>query len=701
MSSKLPPYQSPSPFTPFLRRFTDERARDLSDTKALYEEVRAAHMASLWSKDDAIERVNGFVAEWVGKVVGLPESKAILQAFDRCQKAVLALETTIFTSSKIDWDIAVLSLKEQVDLRRFLRAQQHFLANDERVSDLLTTALGNVFGGIISELPAMPATDDEQTLTVPLVTLMRDPGSTVDKIIGTILKNDLAEIGLFTTLQQQLYENTCIASGLSPSDEKHRKPFITADDSELPPIELVETYLRGTPFVDLLLAPVPFHIPMSARFQHHWIVAPPGTGKSTALQFLLARDFDLVANNEASIVVMESNRDLIKAVEGLKVFAPGELLDGKLLSIDAEDVEWPIALNLFDVGLDQMESYSPVDREALHNAVLSLYDYIFSALLSAEMTSRQNTLFNFTIQLLLNIPSATLDTLIDLMQPNGLKQFEQYLPKLDHDARRFFDLKFNSREFDRTKEQVVDRLFAVKRIRTLSRMFSAPKSKLDFFKEMGSAKVILINVPQSLLQEDGVEIVGRFFISMILLAAHKRQLLPKEQRLPCFVYIDECHDFIKRDPKIPVILDQARKLNVGLVLAHQRLQQLQPYVLDALYGATAIKFASQVSDAAAHALARDMRTTPDFILNQPPFHFAAYVRGLTDTAISIGIPKIDLNKAPRMTAEERRLVRQSNRDKYATHLGTAQSTPPAQPQQAAPSVNAGKVVESDAAAKEW
>lgn len=701
MSSKLPPYQPPSPFTPFLRRFTDERARDLSETRALHNEVRAAHLASFWSQEDAIERVNGFLAEWVGKVVGLPESKVILEALDRCQKAALALETTIFTSPKIDWDIAVLSLKEQVDLRRFLRAQQHFLANDNRVSDLLTTALGNVFGGIISELPVIPQNDDDLTLTVPLVTLMRDPGGTVDKVIGTLLKDELAEAGLFTALQQQLYENTCLASGLSPGDEKHRKPFITADDSDLPPTELVETYLKGTPFVDLLLAPVPFHIPMSARFQHHWIVAPPGTGKSTLLQFLLARDFDLVANNEASVVVMESNRDLIKAVEGLKIFAPGEPLDGKLLSIDAEDVEWPIALNLFDVGLDDMQSYSPVDREALHNAVLSLYDYIFSALLSAEMTSRQNTLFNFTIQLLLNIPSATLDTLIDLMQPNGLKQFAEYLPKLDHDARRFFDLKFNSREFDRTKEQVVDRLFAVKRIRTLSRMFSAPKSKLDFFKEMGSAKVILINVPQSLLQEDGVEIVGRFFISMILLAAHKRQLLPKEQRLPCFVYIDECHDFIKRDPKIPVILDQARKLNVGLVLAHQRLQQLQPYVLDALYGATAIKFASQVSDAAAHALARDMRTTPEFILKQPPFHFAAYVRGLTDTAMSIGIPKIDMNAAPRMTEEEQRLVRQGIRDKYATAVGAIQPIAPTQTQPSATPADSDSNVETDAAATKW
>jgi hypothetical protein len=701
LSSNLPPYQPPSPFIPFLRRFTDERARDLSETRALYEEVRAAHLASHWSKEDAIDRVNSVVAEWVSKVVDLPESTVILAALDRCQKEVLALETTIFTNPEIDWDIATLSLKEQVDLRRFLRAQQHFLANNDRVSETFATALGNLFGGLVAELPAIPDSADDPSLTVPLITLMREPGGTVDKIIGTLLKNELAEVGLFTTLQKRLYENTCIASGLSPDDEKHRKPFITADDSELPPIELVETYLKGTPFVDLLLAPIPFHIPMSARFQHHWIVAPPGTGKSTAMQYLIVRDLDLVLNNEASIVVMESNRDLIKAIEGLKVFAPGEPLDGKLLSIDAEDIEWPIALNLFDVGLDQMESYSPVAREALHNAVLTLYDYIFSALLSAEMTSRQNTLFNFTIQLLLNIPSATLDTLIDLMQPNGLKQFAEYLPKLDHDARRFFDLKFNSPEFNRTKEQVVDRLFAVKRIRTLSRMFSAPKSKLDFFKEMGSAKVILINVPQSLLQEEGVEIVGRFFISMILLAAHKRQLLPKEQRLPCFVYIDECQDFIKRDPKIPVILDQARKLNVGLVLAHQRLQQLQPYVLDALYGATAIKFASQVSDAAAHALARDMRTTPEFILNQSPYHFAAYVRGQTDTAVSIGIPAIDLNEAPRMTDEERRVVRQGIRDKYAVSVGAVQPAAPLQTQQSEPPVNADSNVETDAAAKEW
>jgi hypothetical protein len=291
------------------------------------------------------------------------------------------------------------------------------------------------------------------------------------------------------------------------------------------------------------------------------------------------------------------------------------------------------------------------------------------------MTSRQHTLFNFTIELLLSIPSATLDTLIDIMQPGGLAQYQQYVAGLDLDAKRFFELKFNSKEFDRTKEQVVDRLFAVKRIRTLSRMFSAPKSRLNFYEEMGAAKVILINVPQSLLQEDGVEIIGRFFISMILLAAHKRQLLPRDQRLPCFVYLDECQDFIRKDPKIPVILDQARKLNVALILAHQRLQQLQPQVLDALYGATAIKLASRISDAAAHALARDMRTTPEFIQEQPSFHFATYVRGFTGTAVSVQIPHTDMTRYKRMTSEQQMQVRSTFRARYASPAIPASKTP--------------------------
>src|ERR1700730_14615861 len=83
LSSKLPTYTPPSPFTPFLRRFTDERARDLSETIALYNEVRAAHLASAWAKEDAVDRFNDFVAGCVGEIVELPDSQTIGAALDR------------------------------------------------------------------------------------------------------------------------------------------------------------------------------------------------------------------------------------------------------------------------------------------------------------------------------------------------------------------------------------------------------------------------------------------------------------------------------------------------------------------------------------------------------------------------------------------------------------------------------------------
>ncbi len=188
----------------------------------------------------------------------------ITNALDRCQKAVLALETTIFSSPSFDWDIARLSLKEQVDLRRFLRAKQHFLGNQDRVGELLTTALGNVFGASLASSQLEDRSGDAE-FTVPLVTLMRKPGDLVDRIIGTICKQELTEAGLFTTLQQRLYENVCVASGVYPDDEKPRKPLITADISELPPAELVETYLKGTPFVDLIALPRPLCDPGKAR----------------------------------------------------------------------------------------------------------------------------------------------------------------------------------------------------------------------------------------------------------------------------------------------------------------------------------------------------------------------------------------------------------------------------------------------------
>ena len=72
-------------------------------------------------------------------------------------------------------------------------------------------------------------------------------------------------------------------------------------------------------------------IPEAKRFEHHWIVATSGHGKTQCLQTMIASDLNSVAENTASIVVIDSENKLIPLIAHLKQFAPGQSLSGKLI----------------------------------------------------------------------------------------------------------------------------------------------------------------------------------------------------------------------------------------------------------------------------------------------------------------------------------------------------------------------------------
>ena len=262
MTSNLCRYVPPSLYTPFLRRFTDERALDLTETKALYEAITAQFYTSVLATPDVIDKFNHILTRQVAEYVDLSPGP-VCEALDRCQTAVLALETTLFTTAVItDW--SALSLREQVDLRRYLRAQQHVLAHQERVLELLATALTNVFAGILGALP--PLSQDSSLFQVPLFTFL-DVNDIVDRLIGTLAKSEHDDNGLFVSLTDQLNGNICTASKVMPH-ESHKRPLITTADSDLPPRDIIDTYLKGTPFLDLLETPVPFVLPPDKRFEH-------------------------------------------------------------------------------------------------------------------------------------------------------------------------------------------------------------------------------------------------------------------------------------------------------------------------------------------------------------------------------------------------------------------------------------------------
>jgi hypothetical protein len=156
--------------------------------------------------------------------------------------------------------------------------------------------------------------------------------------------------------------------------------------------------------------------------------------------------------------------------------------------------------------------------------------------------------------------------------------------------------------------------------------------------------------------------LGRFFIAMILRAAQERAAIGRNDRMPTYLFVDECQDYIRRDTKITTLLDQCRKMRVATTLANQKLSHLTPPVQAALLD-VAIKFAN-VGEEAELFYKRLHATDPAF-LNKPTGQFAAYIEELTPKAVTIQVPKGLLDDRPKMTSDEEQVIITDMRKRYS------------------------------------
>jgi hypothetical protein len=388
---------------------------------------------------------------------------------------------------------------------------------------------------------------------------------------------------------------------------------------------------------------------------------------------LIYRDLLQAVEGKGSVVVIDSQGDLIRTISHLELFNPnreGSLAD-KFVLIDPADVEHPPALNLFDLNMGDLARYNVADREKLINGTIALYEYIFGSLLGAELTNKQGVIFRYLARLMMVIPNATIHTLVELME-NG-EQFRGYMDKLDGSARRFFETQFFTLTYDDTKRQILHRLWGVLSNPTLDRMFSHPRNKIDLFGAMNSGKIVLINTAKDLLKSDGCELFGRFFISLIAQAVMQRAAIPEDRRRPTFVYIDEAHEYV--DDTIDELLNQARKFKVGLVLAHQNLEQLPQGLRATIMASTSIKFAGGVNARDAMAFGREMRREPEFIQSMRKHdkvtQFACWIKNMTEQAAIAEVPLGVVNALPALDQSSYAALIAANRARYCAPAGEA------------------------------
>jgi hypothetical protein len=190
------------------------------------------------------------------------------------------LEAAIFQSPNINLNNAVLSLKEQTDLRHFLRAKEHFLANEKRIISLFKDGLVDLFRFIGERLPETLA---PSPFRIPLICALPDPKQLLDSVMWAFAGEQYKDAGLFVELFRKIYLNLCEVSGIVDPYEP-KKPFKKPSQSDAPLDEVVDLYFRGTPFRDLLLAPIPLKLTFEDRYSHMHVLGGSGAGKTTLLQ---------------------------------------------------------------------------------------------------------------------------------------------------------------------------------------------------------------------------------------------------------------------------------------------------------------------------------------------------------------------------------------------------------------------------------
>lgn len=521
---------------------------------------------------------------------------------------------------------------------------------------MMDTALGMISESLATIARAAPPLYGETLVGVSQ--FLQPLGQAVEAVIAPFFADN--DYHLFKRLRDTLNQNLSKTHRTAPVFPRDYK----GDD-------VVDAFLTGTPLRVLFDLRTPFAIPVAQRFEHMHIVAGSGHGKTQTLQYFISGDLEDVARGDKTIIVIDSQGDLINTILAANVLPPE-----KIVLIDPEDIAYPVSLNLFSVGQDRLAGYTALDRERLTNSIIELYDFVLGSLLSAGMTSKQNVVFRYVTRLMFHIPDATIHTLRELMEPGGSTKYHAFITRLDTTARRFFETEFDGKEFTSTKAQVLRRLYGVLENQTFERMFSHPQSKFDMFTEMNKGKLILINTAKSLLKEQGTEVLGRFFIALIAQAAQERATLPEYDRLPCFVYVDEAQDYF--DENIGIILSQARKYQVGMVLAHQYLGQLSSSLQEGIEANTSIKLAGGVSARDARALAGQFGVDPDMIQRQPKGSFATYIRGLTQRAVPVSFPFFVLEKQARASAADREAIVAYSRAHYAEPLPAevAEKDPP-------------------------
>jgi len=325
-----------------------------------------------------------------------------------------------------------------------------------------------------------------------------------------------------------------------------------------------------------------FGIKIPDRRYHMYAIGKTGTGKSTMLENMAIDDI----REGRGLAVVDPHGDLINHIMD---YIPEERIKDVVLFSPADKM-YPVAFN-------PLENVDPDLKNIVASGVVGIFKKIFGE----SWGPRLEYILRNTVLALLDYPNATMLGITRILVD---KQFRDKVVSgiTDPVIKDFFvnefeqyDPKFRTEAIAPIQNKVGQFLSSS----TIRNIVGQPKSTINLKEIMDTGKIFLVNLSIGEIGEDASALMGALMITKIQLASMQRATMAEEDRRDFYLYVDEFQNFAT--DSFAVILSEARKYHLNLIMTNQYIAQMPETVRDAVFGnvGTLISFRVGAPDAAA------------------------------------------------------------------------------------------------------
>jgi hypothetical protein len=313
----------------------------------------------------------------------------------------------------------------------------------------------------------------------------------------------------------------------------------------------------------------PIQMYLKDRRRHFYYVGKTGAGKTVMLQNMILQDI----MNGQGIAFLDPHGD---AVEWLLDRIPANRVED-VIYFNPADENRPIGLNI-------MEYYGEMDKHIVVNGFLGLLNKLFDPHNQGITGPRFEQAVRNAMLTVMSVKGTGLLEVMRVLQND--KFAEQFFPYLHDDVvKRYWTEQIaNTNEFHKSEVlgYIVSKFDRFITNTLMRNIIAQSKSGFDFRSAMDNRKILLINLSKGLIGEENSKFLGLLIIPKILQAAMARADQEESKRADFFLYVDEFQNFAT--PDFAVILSEARKYRLNLIVANQYIAQMTDEVRDSVFG---------------------------------------------------------------------------------------------------------------------